>query len=682
MPTSTMRRMQRSSLATLHSYRQHHHRYEPLPIRDIDDIVEEEDDHGSFHPQTASPDEDTSRPVKTPSWVSSVGEGFTYSRGAGQRGYTELGDGDDGHEWDDDDNDDGHYDDKWRGGSKKASWAGWLGGGVPLPTVKGFTNRKIYAHYLTPRRRKRSVLRCIYWTVFSFPYACLFLVLIAATLFPSYTYHPPHYTELRRRAEASREPGRANVYNEKVFIAASIYEKEGALTSGAWGNSMRELVDLLGPENVHLSLYENDADGLTKQSLARFERNLPCNKTIVSEDLDLHSLPRVALPNPAAAPRIKRIAFLADVRNKALAPLSTATQAGIRFDRLLYVNDVNFDPVDAAQLLLSTNRDPRTGRANYAAACAVDFINAFKFYDRFALRDTEGHPPGIPFFPWFTSEGEGKSRKDVLAGKDAVRVKSCWGGMTAFEARWFQEGIPTTQSGTGDDDEVAEDARHSTSTTATATKPAHNETGNATANPEPLTGMQIAAPLRFRYNPDPFWDSSECCLIHADLAFRLRQSSSSPLHLPTASSSTTEPGEAHPADDDDTRIYMNPFIRVAYDPTTLSYLPLVRRPEKLYALIHDILNRCVGFPGFNPRRSETPGHVVSDVEWVPLPRNSTNIVDDNGEWMGKWKHVQRVAGTGGFCGTRQLLVINEDRGGDGDGERWSKVELPPPPPPP
>ena len=54
------------------------------------------------------------------SWVSSLGGGFTYSRGAGQRGYTEVGDRDDDSEWGNDD--DGHYSDKAREGTKKVDW--------------------------------------------------------------------------------------------------------------------------------------------------------------------------------------------------------------------------------------------------------------------------------------------------------------------------------------------------------------------------------------------------------------------------------------------------------------------------------------------------------------------------------------------------------------------------------
>ncbi len=124
---------------------------------------------------------------------------------------------------------------------------------------------------------------------------------------------------------------------------------------------------------------------------------------------------------------MKRIAFLAEVRNRALRPLEADPTT--RYDKLLFINDVFFNPIDAVQLLFSTNVGS-SGRAEYGAACAVDFINAFKFYDRFATRDFEGYTMGIPFFPWFTDAGEAVSRRDVLEGKDAVRVRACWGGMT------------------------------------------------------------------------------------------------------------------------------------------------------------------------------------------------------------------------------------------------------------
>ena len=184
---------------------------------------------------------------------------------------------------------------------------------------------------------------------------------------------------------------------------------------------------------------------------------------------------------PSGESRTSRIAFLAHVRNRALKPLEA--NSSINFDKLLFINDISFNPVDAVQLLFSTNIDS-LGRTKYGAACAVDFINPFKFYDTYATRDLEGYSLGVPFFPWFTDAGDAASRLDVLRQIDAVRVRSCWGGMTAFEARWFQDITPQI-------------------------------TLPNVGNP----GSLNISPLRFRYEEDPFWEASECCLVHADLAF-------------------------------------------------------------------------------------------------------------------------------------------------------------------
>lgn len=287
------------------------------------------------------------------------------------------------------------------------------------------------------------------------------LVLLTSIFRPSYSAPPVHYQNLRERVESSKDYGRANPENEKIFIAASIYDEGGHLLEGAWGEAVLELLDILGNKNVFLSIYENESGEAAEGAKIKFERRVQCQHSLVYDhDFTMDEVPSIKLPDNSE--RVKRIAYLAEVRNKALLPLKDSPD--VKYDKLLYLNDVLFDPVEAAQLLLSTNLDER-GRTSYRAACAVDFINPFKFYDTYATRDLEGYSMGVPFFPWFTNSGEGMSRQDVLDGKDAVRVKSCWGGMVAFDAKPFQ----------------------------------------------------ADKPLRFRATPDTYWDASECCLVHADL---------------------------------------------------------------------------------------------------------------------------------------------------------------------
>lgn len=479
-------------------------------------------------------------------------------------------------------------------------------------------------------RKRRTYYRILCYTLAAVIFFTIIIIFLTALFQPSYTHLPAHYKALRKKCLASPEPGRGNVNNEKVFIAAALYDPGGSLLNGAWADSVIGLVDLLGPDNVHLSIYENDADSAAKAALNRFKTKVSCelfrlietargtdlfegNNTIISEHLPLEDIHRVTVPS--GEKRMKRIAFLAEVRNRALRPLEA--DPPVHFDRLLFINDVMFNPVDAIHLLFSTNVDA-SGRAQYGAVCAVDFINAFKFYDRFATRDFEGYAMGVPFFPWFTDAGNGQSRQDVLDQKDAVRVRACWGGMTAFEAKWFIE--------------------------------AHNDTLGSDSNTS--TAFNVS-PLRFRYEEDPFWDASECCLIHADLTY-----------LRHGHNITTGSG-----------IYTNPYIRVAYDSRTLSWLSLTRRTERLYSSVHNMLNHMVGMPYHNPRRLEQAGDEIVEKVWS-WDKTQEKATQNGAGYIlrGTYNDVQRVAGPGRFCGGRTLLVLNDDpKPGE---KKWMSV--PPP----
>ncbi|KAI4110425.1 MAG: hypothetical protein LQ339_001290 [Xanthoria mediterranea] len=316
---------------------------------------------------------------------------------------------------------------------------------------------------------------------------------------------------------------------------------------------------------------------------------------------------------PDGSERTKRIAYLAEVRNRALRPLQM--REAVRYDKLLFLNDVVFDPIEAVQLLFSTNANEH-GRSSYLAACAVDFINPFKFYDTFATRDAEGYSMGLPFFPWFSDSGKGISRSDVIQGKDAVRVKSCWGGLVAFDATYFQ-----------------------------APAAAHERLIRSEGNATQPTGSVSQVPIRFRAEAELYWEASECCLVHADLL--------------SASKAEQEPGL------DAVGIYMNPYIRVAYGTWTLRWLWFTRRMEKLDIIPHSLVNHLAGLPRFNPRRTEIVGKEVQDRVWV---------AEEGSAAGGSFQEVGRVAGTGGYCGFRTLQLLKQ-RVREGE-KNWETMPVP------
>jgi Cryptococcal mannosyltransferase 1 len=415
---------------------------------------------------------------------------------------------------------------------------------------------------------------------------------------PSYSNAPARYHELRLRVQSSSEAGRANPGKEKVFIATTIFDPSGDLARGAWGESILSLIDLLGPSNVFLSIYENGAGRVAEAALKEFGRKAKCERAIIFEDeLALNVVPHIQLPDGTS--RVKRIAYLAEVRNRALRPLDSST---IKYDKLLYLNDVVFDPINAAQLLFATNA--ASGKAEYRAACSMDFSNPFKFYDTFASRDFEGYSMGLPIYPWFSSAGKSQSRQDVFDQKDAVRVKSCWGGMVAFDAKFFQ-----------------------------LTADAFDDLDTAGS----IDGANFTG-FRFRSETDLFRESAECCLFQADI-----QSPES----------------------DDTGIYMNPYIRVAYDTRTLSWLRLSRRIERLYTPFQYMINIIVGLPRYNPRRAQQPWQEVHEKVWAP---NATLPAG------GSFEMMERIAPHDGFCGTTALQVLKEEQQ---PGEKnWEFIPVP------
>lgn len=347
------------------------------------------------------------------------------------------------------------------------------------------------------------------------------------------------------------------------------------------------------------------------------------NSSIVNEHFDFDSLPSIHLLNGES--RVKRIAYLAQVRNKALLPLNDGSLHGnTRFDKLLYLNDIAFNPVDAAQLLFSTNL-AENGRTDYRSACAVDFVNPFKFYDTFATRDLHGNGIGLPFFPWFSNKDNGYSRADVLNQKDAVRVRSCWGGMVAFEAKWFQmddkpEGTPPAmnQVNSKDTDDIS--------------------------NNSATTELSSQLPLRFRYETELYRESSECCLIQADLQSRAGSTRLS-----------------------NTGIYINPFVRVAYDEQTLAWLPFTRRFEKLYSFVHHLLNVIIGLPRQQEQDKEEMYSTTRE-----SARTLNQLTIDTGRE--RYRHVSHIGREDSFCSSQMLLVLKDFP--PVDGSHWYKIPAP------
>lgn len=339
-----------------------------------------------------------------------------------------------------------------------------------------------------------------------------------------------------------------------MFIV-SVHRNTEAILRAAWIDAVIALVDHLGPEHVYVSAVESGSQDYTKEALSHLQtaldargagHSISLGTTVWGQLEELYAWPD---PEAPAADRpgwiwdaeeghfaLRRIPYLARVRNQAMAPLlQLAETEGRRFDQVLWINDVAFDvrtisqnsafcfplsafrfPLSASVLSLAllttqtsdvlTLLDTRGG--HYAAACAVDFMSYPRYYDTFALRDEYGEKATSAFWPWFESSA---SRADVRAGRP-VRVQSCWNGMIAFDALPF-----------------------------------YGSTGQA-GQPEQTSDVDLgreARPLMFRGIDDSLaemhLEASECCLIHAD--------------NPLSGADST---------DSNYGVWLNPNVRVAY----------------------------------------------------------------------------------------------------------------------
>ena len=102
----------------------------------------------------------------------------------------------------------------------------------------------------------------------------LTLSLVNGLLRPSYMNPPAHYRDLDRNIRESTAPGRGNPNKERVFVAANIIN--GELVKQSWGASLLEVIDILGPDNVFVSIYENDSGPGTRDALLALRDKLPC----------------------------------------------------------------------------------------------------------------------------------------------------------------------------------------------------------------------------------------------------------------------------------------------------------------------------------------------------------------------------------------------------------------------
>ncbi|KAL8921806.1 MAG: hypothetical protein Q9208_005563 [Pyrenodesmia sp. 3 TL-2023] len=252
---------------------------------------------------------------------------------------------------------------------------------------------------------------------------------------------------------------------KRIFIASIHWNNEAILRSH-WNEAVLRLVGHFGAENVYVSILESgswdDSKGALKDldaALGRLGvgRKIILERTTHADEIGQTPASVGWIDTARGKRELRRIPYLSRLRNRSLEPLAELAEEGIKFDQVLFLNDVVFTTQDVVQLL-------STRSGEYAAACSLDFSQPPHYYDTFALRDSDGDEAVTSTYPYFRSSA---SRNALISGQP-VPVQSCWNGIIAFDAAPFYH-MP---------------------------------------------------PLRFRGIPDSLaryhLEASECCLVHAD----------------------------------------------------------------------------------------------------------------------------------------------------------------------
>lgn len=137
---------------------------------------------------------------------------------------------------------------------------------------------------------------------------------------------------------------------ERIYIASINWNNELILRNH-WSKALTELVLKLGPENVFVSIYESGSYDNTKDALReldwelermRIPRNITLSPVTHEDELAAPARGEGWIRTPDGKKQLRRLPYLARIRNLSLLPLQDLARQGITFDKILFLNDVVF----------------------------------------------------------------------------------------------------------------------------------------------------------------------------------------------------------------------------------------------------------------------------------------------------------------------------------------------------
>jgi hypothetical protein len=138
--------------------------------------------------------------------------------------------------------------------------------------------------------------------------------------------------------------------SQRVYIASIHWNNEEILKSH-WNDAIIALVDALGRDNVFVTVFESgswdDSKGALRELDAALEsknvkRNITLSETTHKDEMSVLDKGPGWVDTSRGKRELRRIPYLARLRNWSLEPLQELARQGERFDKVLFLNDVVF----------------------------------------------------------------------------------------------------------------------------------------------------------------------------------------------------------------------------------------------------------------------------------------------------------------------------------------------------
>jgi len=137
---------------------------------------------------------------------------------------------------------------------------------------------------------------------------------------------------------------------ERIYIASMHFNNERVIRDH-WGPAVVQLSKILGKENVFVSVYESGSWDKTKRELNKMATELEnmgvphrveMSESTHKDEIENPNKGEGWIDTPRGKRELRRIPFLAKLRNRTLQDLIDLQKKGQHFDKVLFLNDVVF----------------------------------------------------------------------------------------------------------------------------------------------------------------------------------------------------------------------------------------------------------------------------------------------------------------------------------------------------